>query len=295
MSAATSVFMRAFYAAAAGAVSRAGDASRGVALRGLAAAVIAGSAVAPAMAESYESQNPGGAAVSVDQGGAPSALLPTAGGVVDGVVQIGQGVGTVFSGFGRYLAGATGAVASIGASSAVVATPGVVVSAGQAGRLGPEQQAAFDQLAVNGAAHRLVAEAAYESFANAREAFALSPKNQTLARTVIGARKSMEREVAALNVAIAEFGNATKVLAQRYTTTNFSPYKALHASISSPIEMRSGEVAPNKPIYAAAEKLAIQIVAGEAPRATVMVPGGNAAAAVVGEGVETRRLAYRSQ
>lgn len=299
MSAPTSVFFRSFYSAAAAVASRAQEASRAAALRGLAAAVIAGAAVAPAMAQNGDSS----------ESYASSAHQPTESGIStngDGtpavVKQIGSEIGSLFSGVGRFLNNASTS-ASAGAASApghsaynpaesTAPTQGRVKQPDPS-RIGPTQQEAYDKLAVSAAAHRLVAEASYENFANAREAFALSPKNTALAKEIITARKHMDRELAALNVAVSEFSYATNILAQRYRGSNFNGYKALQASISAPIEVRATEVNASKAIYKPAEALAIQIMAGEVPRATEVTPGGNSKPA--DSEPQSRRLAYRAK
>lgn len=300
MSIATSIFLKALYGVAADAAIRAAQNAKAPVLRGLATAMLAGAAVGPVMAESYD-QNlaPGQETATAAPGATGGALLNEGPTVLGGVKQIGKGVGDVFSGFGRFIAnGATGASgAKPFSADPVVAQPGMVVSV-QAplphavpGQLGAPQREAYEKLALTAAAHRLVTEAAFDTFAGAREQNALLPRNIGLARQLITARQNLDREVAALNVAVIEFDNATKVLSKRYPQTNFNQYKALAASLGAPVEMRSNAVASNQPIYAAAEALAIQIMAGEVPRATAMTAGTNATNAMRPE-ASMRRLAY---
>ena len=296
MSAATSAFFRAVSGAAAGLVSKAGDKAS---MRGFAFALLAAAAVAPvndAMAQQFGTNSEAAMVHSAapQQASAPvSAVGSNEPGVVNGVKQIGTGLGSIVTGVGRFISGASGNVAAtignIGAPASVGANPVAM------GQLSPAQQEAYDKLAVGAAAQRLVAEAAFDSFASKSEAAVLSPRNASVAREVLSARNSLNREVAALNIAVAEFGNATNVLSRRYKETNFNAYKALQASISSPIELRAGEVTQDKPIYPQAEELAVQIMAGEVPRATSVSAGRNAVPGVAAVGGNANRLAYRSQ
>lgn len=320
MSAATSIFVRSFYAASADVLSRAGETSRGAALRGLAAAVIAGAAVGPAMAQYSDNYEPGAQSPATTQSnGRPSLLGSNSPGVTDGVKQIGEGIGTIFSGVGRFLSRNANSDArntpardpndpegystspqpvNPQAANSQIALPQLAPAPSQAThtdptRIGPAQQEAYDKLAVNAAAHRLVAEASYLNFSNAKENYALNPRNEMYSKLVITARKALDRDIASLNIAVNEFSYATNVLAQKYKNTNFSGYRALQSSISAPIEVRATEVAAGKPIAKPAEELALQIMNGAVPRATAVTPGGNSMPADAGS--DARRFAYRSR
>ena len=140
-------------------------------------------------------------------------------------------------------------------------------------RMSADTLRSYDQLAVNAAAYRLLVQSSYIEYTSAKERLALAPRDVGASRQFLSAKKALETDIAGLNVAIADFGNATNVLRQRYQGNNFGAYQALQVSIGAPAVVRSREVEADRPIYPAALALAEQIRAGELERVTAAAPG----------------------
>src|SRR3989344_4883455 len=140
-------------------------------------------------------------------------------------------------------------------------------------RMGTETLRSYDQLAVNAAAYRLLVQSSFVEFSGAKERLALSPRDLDASRQFLASKKALEGDIAGLNIAIADLGNATNVLRQRYPGNNFGGYQALSVSISAPAAVRAREVEPDRAIFPMAELLAQQIRNGEVERVTVAAPG----------------------
>lgn len=140
-------------------------------------------------------------------------------------------------------------------------------------RMSQESIRSYDNLAVTAAAYRLLAQASYSEFLSVKEQFVLNPRNADVSRRFLEAKKSLEGDIAGLNIALADFSNATQTLRQRYPGNDFGGYQALSMSISAPAQVRAREVEPDRPIHPFAEAMAMQIRSGEVPRVTAAAPG----------------------
>ncbi len=140
-------------------------------------------------------------------------------------------------------------------------------------RMSSDTIRSYDQLAVNAAAYRLLVQSSYGDYVGAKERLALAPRDLGASRQMLAAKRALEGDIAGLNVAIADFGNATNVLRQRYQGSNFGGYQALQVSIGAPASVQAREVEPDRPIYPAALALAEQIRSGQVDRVTAAAPG----------------------
>lgn len=314
MSATTSLFGRAFVAVCAETIKP----------RLLAAAMAAAVAVAsPGLARADEFlAGDAPAPIRAPEGG--SMEETSAGKWVGGAVgAVGAGVVAAALGANKYFTAAASVLGGIGGAKAgedmasrrrgevVQAYPGQVVSAeeeivprgleGARGverslifpqrvgrtdlpRMSEETIRSFDGLAITAAAYRLVVQSSYDNYAAAKERLALSPRDVGVSRHFLAVKKTLDADIAGLNIAIADLANATRLLRKSYPGNEFGGYQALQVSISAPAQVRSREVATDRPIYPFAETLAVQIENGEVQHMTQAAPGYATSAAMLRSG-----------
>lgn len=301
MSATTSIFGRVFVAVCANTLQP----------RLIAAAMAAAVAVAApggAHADEYLSGNVS-TPMGVSDGGSRSDL--DAGKVAGGAIgAIGAGVLASAFGANKYFTAAAAVLGGIGGVKVVEqgresapgrALPGVVVpstgqeieprglegavglerslifpaSIGRPGlpRMRQESVRAYDDLAIQAAAYRLLTQSSYGEYLAAREDLALHPREIEASQRMIAAKRALDNDIAGLNVSLASYSRATQILRRNYPGNDFGASQALAASLSAPAQMRAQAVEPDRPIYPFAEAMAMQIRNGEVPRVTVAAPG----------------------
>lgn len=140
-------------------------------------------------------------------------------------------------------------------------------------RMSHETIRSYDSLAVTASAYRLLTQSSYAEYAALKEHLLLNPRSVEAAQRFQGAKRVLENDIAGLNIAMADFSNATNALRRRYPGNEFGSYQALAMSLAAPAQVRAREVEPDRPIHPFAEAMAMRIRSGEVQHVTAAAPG----------------------
>ena len=140
-------------------------------------------------------------------------------------------------------------------------------------RMGQESVRAYDDLAIQAAAYRLLTQSSYASYEAAREDLALHPRDIEASRQMIAVKHMLDSDISGLNIAIASYTRATQILRRNYPGNDFGAQQSLAVSLAAPAQFRARAVEPDRPIYPFAEAMAIRIRNGEVPHVTMVAPG----------------------